>query len=42
MLTHPWVTRFAVAAIGLHLCNAIPERFDVLHWAFTAKHHFRR
>ena len=38
MLAHPWWTRAVVASIGLHLCNAVPERFDVLHWLFVAKH----
>lgn len=37
MVSHPWITRAAVAAVGLHLCNALPDRFDPLHQLFRLK-----
>ncbi|OBL08224.1 hypothetical protein A5646_12860 [Mycobacterium sp. 1245499.0] len=37
MLSHPWITRVVVFSIAVHLCNMIPNRFDPLHWLFTAK-----
>ncbi len=42
MVAHPWITRAAVAAVGLHLCNAVPDRYDPLHWLFGAKRLLRR
>lgn len=41
MLTHPWITRAIVIAVGMHLCNAVPDRYDPLHWLFTAKKRLR-
>lgn len=41
MLSHPWITRAVVIAIGMHLCNAVPNRYDPLHWLFTAKQRLR-
>jgi hypothetical protein len=41
MLSHPWLTRAAVAAIALHLCNAFPEQFDIIHRLLKAKHLLR-
>jgi hypothetical protein len=37
MLKHPWLTRAAIASVALHLCNAIPERCDPLHYLFGVK-----
>lgn len=37
MLAHPWITRAVVIAVGMHLCNAVPDRYDPLHWLFTTK-----
>jgi hypothetical protein len=42
MLTHPWTTRLGVAAVALHLANAVPERLDPLHWLFSVKRLLRR
>lgn len=42
MLSHPWITRWVVFSIAVHLCNVIPDRFDILHWLFMAKRLLRR
>lgn len=34
MLSHPWITRTVVAAVGMHLCNGLPEQLDPLHHLF--------
>ncbi|MCW2685298.1 MAG: hypothetical protein JWR37_188 [Mycobacterium sp.] len=34
LVAHPWLTRGVVAAVALHLCNAVPNTFDPLSWAF--------
>lgn len=41
MERHPWLTRVAIAAVAMHLCNAIPERLDPLHWLFRLKRPLR-
>lgn len=37
MLAHPWITRFVAFSIAAHLCNLVKDRYDPLHWLFTAK-----
>lgn len=37
MLAHPWLTRAVVIAVGAHLCNMVPDRWDPLHRLFGAK-----
>lgn len=32
---HPIAIRVAVLALGLHVGNGVPERFDVLHQVFA-------
>ncbi len=39
---HPWITRLAVATVGLHLLGAVPDRYDPLHWLFGVKRLLRR
>ena len=41
MLAHPWITRFVVFSIAVHLCNMIDERYDPLHWLFEVKRRLR-
>lgn len=37
MSAHPWITRAVTAAVAMHLCNIIPDRYDPLHHLFTVK-----
>lgn len=37
MLRHPWLVRFIAFALAAHVCNAIPARYDVVHWLFVGK-----
>lgn len=39
MLRHPWVTRAVAAAVAGHVCNLLPNRFDVIHQMFKAVRH---
>lgn len=39
LVSHPWLTRFAVAAIALHLVNLLPNAIDPIHHVATL---FRR
>lgn len=41
MLSHPWITRAVVASVAMHLCNAIPDSCDPLHWLFGVKRMLR-
>lgn len=36
MLSHPWITRAVAAAVAGHVCNLVPDRFDVIHQLFKA------
>jgi len=38
ILAHPWLTRAVAAAVALHVTNAIPDRFDIIHYFFKARH----
>ena len=31
VLHHPWLVRFVAFALAAHVCNSIPERYDVIH-----------
>lgn len=42
ILAHPWTTRLGVACVALHLINALPEKYDPLHYVFGVKRMFRR
>ena len=42
LATHPWLTRILIAAVALHLSNAIPPRTDPLHLAFGVRRYRRR
>ena len=33
----PWVVRAATGLVALHLVNALPPRYDVLHLVFALK-----
>lgn len=35
LVTRPLTTKFVVAAVSLHLLNALPPRFDPLHLGFA-------
>jgi hypothetical protein len=37
MAHHPWLVRGVAFAVAAHVCNLYPEKFDVVHWLFTAK-----
>lgn len=34
MMSHPWLTRAVAAAVAGHVCNLVPDRFDVIHLLF--------
>lgn len=36
MLSHPWITRAVALAVAGHVCNLVPDRFDVIHQLFKA------
>lgn len=36
MLTHPNLTRLIAFMVAAHVTNAIPDRYDPIHWAFSA------
>lgn len=38
----PWLTRAVAVAITVHLLNAVPNRFDVVHGIFLAARSVRR
>lgn len=42
LLSHPWLTRAVVAAVALHLTNAVPQTLDPIHWLFLAARGVRR
>lgn len=35
MQHHPWITRAVGVGLVCHVCNAVPSRFDAIHWAFV-------
>lgn len=37
MQHHPWLTRTVVAALALHIANAVPCRIDPIHQLFAVK-----
>ena len=41
MIHHPWLVRGVAFALAAHVCNLVPDRFDPVHWCFTATRFFR-
>lgn len=37
MLRHPWIVRGAAFIVAAHVCNALPDKCDPLHWLFRVK-----
>ena len=35
LLTHPLLTRAAIAVLALHLANAVSNNADPVHWVFV-------
>jgi hypothetical protein len=42
LVSRPVLTRAAIAAMALHLSNAVPKRFDVVSLGFQALRHSSR
>jgi hypothetical protein len=36
MLRHPWLVRGVAFALASHVCNLVPDRYDVVHQMFVA------
>lgn len=36
MKHHPWITRGVAFALAGHVCNLLPDRYDVIHQLFKA------
>lgn len=42
MLKHPWLTRGVAFAVAAHVCNVMPDRFDVIHRLFAGLRSWKR
>ena len=41
MMRHPWMTRVVALLIAMHVTNAVPDKFDPIHWLFWGKRYSR-
>lgn len=35
MRHHPWLVRFVAFALASHVCNMVPDRYDIVHQMFV-------
>jgi hypothetical protein len=42
MLKHPWLTRGVALAVAGHVCNLLPDRYDVIHRLFAGLRAWKR
>lgn len=40
LLRHPWLVRLCAYSVASHIVNAVPVRYDPIHWVFTAARAF--